>query len=208
MENTQWEIVLRREPDSSLVSAATTAPLGMALKRYRAGGSGERIGYAVAPAPLDLGLALLAVTERGLCAVLLGSAAAGLAAELKERFPSAVLVENPALAERFPAVFALETVAETELPLDLRATAFQARVWAALRAIPGGETRTYAQVAAALGNSKAVRAVARACAQNLLAVVVPCHRVVGSNGSLTGYRWGLERKQALLDWERRRNPGP
>ena len=174
--------------------------LGMAARRYRAGGAGEQIGYAVAPAPCELGWVLVAATGRGVCAVLLGDDAAELRAELGRRFPAASLMEDGSLAEHCELVFAALAPgsAARELPLDLRGTAFQARVWAALRAIPHGETRSYAQVAASLGNAKAVRAVARACAQNPVALVVPCHRVVGSNGALTGYRWGLERKKTLL----------
>ncbi len=169
-------------------------------------GSGERIRYTVSAA-LDggLGCMLVAATSRGVCSVLLGEDAGELAAELRRRFPGADVQEDPALSPRMEAV--LRTLGEPavapELPLDLRGTAFQARVWAALGAIPCGETRSYAQVAAAVGNPKAVRAVARACADNPAALVVPCHRVIGSNGKLTGYRWGLERKQALLDMEQR-----
>ncbi len=185
---------------SSPSRAGHNAPLGMAAKRFRAGGPGERIGYAIGPAPSGLGLALVGATERGVCAVLLGDDQGELAAELRRRFPLATIAEDPALARHCESVLS-GTTAERELPLDLRGTAFQARVWASLRAIPRGETRSYAQVAASVGNPKAVRAVARACAQNPAAIVVPCHRVVGSDGSLTGYRWGIERKRALLALE-------
>ncbi len=190
--------------------AQHSASLGMAAKRYRAGGAGEQIGYAVAPAPRELGWMLVAATARGLCAVLLGADAAELKAELGRRFRAATLVEDRSITKYCQPVLAAFAPgsAASELPLDLRGTAFQARVWAALGEIPHGETRSYTQVAASLGDPKAVRAVARACAENPLAIVVPCHRVIGSNGALTGYRWGLERKKALLAWEATERPVP
>ncbi len=165
---------------------------------------GERIGYAVSFAPAGLGWALVAATERGLCALLLGDDAGELKAELGARFPLANIEEDARIHELYtPKVFSglRQSVGQEDLPLDLRGTAFQTRVWAALRAIPRGQTRTYAQVAAVTGNPKTVRAVARACAANPTALVVPCHRVIGSGRSLTGYRWGVERKQALLELE-------
>ncbi len=196
------------------------APLGMAAKSYRARGRGEQIGYMVAPVTEPagnasthpthaLGMVLVAATPRGICAVLLGSDAAELARDLRDRFAGSTITEDPLLQSQMLAVLQTlhEPAAAAELPLDLRATAFQARVWAALAAIPRGETRTYAQVAAQLGKPRAVRAVARACSQNPAALLVPCHRVLGSNGSLTGYRWGVERKRLLLALEQQETPG-
>ncbi len=183
--------------------ASERAPLGMPAKTYKARGRGERIGYATG-AHASLGRVLVASTERGVCAVLLGAGDDELSAELGRRFPAAEIFEDAAQQSRLAFVLrGLSEPAEArELPLDLRGTAFQARVWAALGAIPRGETRTYTQVAEAVGNPKAVRAVARACAENPAALVVPCHRVIGSNGRLTGYRWGLEHKRLLLALER------
>ena len=181
--------------------AQHAAPLGMTAKQYRARGKGERIGYIVGSAPGELGLLLVAATARGVCAVLLGGDAGELERELGRRFPAALVEPDSHLEPQLRAVLLAEPAAASELPLDLRGTAFQARVWAALRAIPRGETRSYAQVAAAVGNPKAVRAVARACAENPAALLVPCRRVIGGDGSLTGYRWGVERKRALLALE-------
>jgi AraC family transcriptional regulator of adaptative response/methylated-DNA-[protein]-cysteine methyltransferase len=148
---------------------------------------------------------LLAATERGVCAVAMGDGDEALEAELKARFPRAALYADRGLSDLLEQVTSqfTEHPAAVDLPLDLRATAFQMRVWEALRRIPRGETRSYAEVARELGQPTAVRAVARACATNPVAVVVPCHRVVGSDGKLTGYRWGVERKRRLLELERR-----
>ena len=175
--------------------------LGMAPGAYRAGGRDARIGYAIGNSPL--GKVLIAATERGLCSVILGDDNAELVRQLHTQFPQAAIAAEPRLAPRLEEVLSqfTEHPAALDLPLDLRATAFQMRVWEALRRIPRGETRTYAEVAQALGNPKAVRAVARACATNPVAVVIPCHRVIGSNGKATGYRWGVERKEKLLELE-------
>ncbi len=192
--------------------AHSEAQLGMQARRFRAQGAGEHIGYALADAslptarvlpPADLGRILVAATARGICAVLLGDDEAALTAELALRFPRAALAPDSSLAPHLAAVLAQleEHPSAHSLPLDLRGTAFQARVWAALRAIPRGVTTSYAQLAAAVGSPEATRAVANACAQNPAAIVVPCHRVIGSNGKLTGYRWGIERKRALLALE-------
>jgi AraC family transcriptional regulator, regulatory protein of adaptative response / methylated-DNA-[protein]-cysteine methyltransferase len=123
--------------------------------------------------------------------------------DLHARFPNATIESEPGLEPHLAAVLSqfTEHPAAFDLPLDLRATAFQMRVWEALRRIPRGETRSYAEVAKSLGNPKAVRAVARACATNPVALVIPCHRVIGSDGKLTGYRWGQEKKQKLLEME-------
>lgn len=181
--------------------AYENSQLGMQPGQYRAGGRGLRIGYTVGSSAL--GKVLIAATERGLCAVFPGEDEAKLVQELRKRFPAAELHADAGLGELLERVLSqmTEHPAAFDLPLDLRATAFQMRVWEALRRIPRGETRSYAQVARELGQPTAVRAVARACGANPVAVVIPCHRVVGSNGALTGYRWGVERKKKLLEME-------
>jgi AraC family transcriptional regulator of adaptative response/methylated-DNA-[protein]-cysteine methyltransferase len=177
---------------------------GMAPKRWRAGGAGERIRVAVAPC--SLGLALVAATDKGLCAVRFGDDAETLVAEFRAQFAAAeVADDDPEFAELVAAVVAAvdhDPRRAADLPLDVRGTAFQHRVWDALRRIPAGEAWTYARLAEAIGAPKAVRAVGAACGANTVAVVIPCHRVVGSDGKLTGYRWGVARKRALLDRER------
>jgi len=181
--------------------------LGMTPARFAKGGKGEQIGWATARTPF--GWMVVGATERGLCWLALGSTSAEAQGSLREEFPLATLRRDSSLARLVEA--ALETVREgSDLAaggsrlgsLDLRGTVFQLRVWQALRAIPRGETRTYSQLAREMGEPKATRAVARACAVNRVAVVVPCHRVVGVSGSLTGYRWGVERKRELLAAER------
>jgi AraC family transcriptional regulator, regulatory protein of adaptative response / methylated-DNA-[protein]-cysteine methyltransferase len=179
--------------------------LGMSPGRYRARGKGERIRFAIGACAL--GKLLVAATDKGLCAVTLGNDPTELEHGLRAQFPAAeVLQEDGAgselgrMARQVIRVMGEGPLA-SELPLDLRATAFQMRVWQALRRIPRGETRSYAEVAREIGQPTAVRAVARACASNPVAVVIPCHRVVGSDGKLTGYRWGLERKRKLLELE-------
>jgi AraC family transcriptional regulator of adaptative response/methylated-DNA-[protein]-cysteine methyltransferase len=175
--------------------------LGMSPTRFRERGLNETIRFATAPC--ELGLLLVAATERGVCSVMLGDEAGDLEQLLRQQFSAAQVVPD-ALAEHMAAVLAAMTEhpAAGDLPLDLRATAFQARVWQALRQIPRGQTRSYAEVARAIGQPSAVRAVARACATNPVAIAIPCHRVIGSDGSLTGYRWGTERKKKLLSMER------
>lgn len=182
--------------------AYENAQLGMAPGRYRAGAPGVRIGYATAEC--TLGRLLIAATERGLCSVILGDRDEQLIAELRKQFPGAEIFANSGLDGALAQVLSqfTEHPAALDLPLDLRATAFQMRVWEALRRIPRGETRSYAELARSLGQPTAVRAVARACATNPVAVVVPCHRVIGSNGKPTGYRWGIQRKEKLLELER------
>ena len=180
--------------------------LGMRPERFRRGGLGEQIRFLVTDCPL--GQLLLAATERGLCMVALGDDRAALEQELRGRFPAAAIEHATDDDERLGAPVRALLASMTEhpvafdLPLDLRATAFEQRVWRLLRTIPRGETRSYSAVAAELGQPRAVRAVARACARNPLALVVPCHRVVGKSGQLTGYRWGTARKQRLLELER------
>ena len=175
--------------------------LGMAPGEYRAGGRDAQIGYAIGDS--TLGKLLIAATERGLCSVILGDSDAQLTRQLRAQFPLAQIRLDLQLQPHLNEVLTqfTEHPAVLDLPLDLRATAFQMRVWEALRRIPRGETRSYAQLAASLGQPTAVRAVARACATNPIAVVIPCHRVIGSDGKLTGYRWGVERKKKLLELE-------
>jgi AraC family transcriptional regulator of adaptative response/methylated-DNA-[protein]-cysteine methyltransferase len=177
--------------------------LGMTPGVYRRGGAGLRIRWTVAPSPL--GLVLVAATDRGVCAVQLGDDRARLGAALRHEFPAAELVDGAEGMEEWVAAVVAHVAGEPggdDVPLDVRATAFQWRVWTALRAIPPGQTRTYIELARELGLPRGARAVARACASNPVAVVVPCHRIVRSDGELGGYRWGLERKAALLARER------
>lgn len=151
-----------------------------------------------------LGALLVAHSACGLCAILLGDQPEALLDELRQRFPRDELIGGDADAERLLAQVAGFVEAPRlglDLPLDLRGTAFQQRVWQALRAIPPGSTVSYAELAERIGSPKAVRAVAGACAANALAVAIPCHRVLRSDGGLSGYRWGVERKRALLDRE-------
>ena len=194
---------------SSAAYEAANGELGMAPGRYRTGAAGESIRWTVAPIP-D-GVALVATTNRGLCAVRLGDRVAALAAELRAEFPDAALArDDAALAEVAAIVSDLAAgrrrAEAATLPLDVQATAFRRRVWEALRRIPFGETRSYGQIAAAVGAPGAARAVGTACAANPVAVVVPCHRVVGSDGSLHGYAYGLARKRRLLDAEAGASP--
>jgi AraC family transcriptional regulator, regulatory protein of adaptative response / methylated-DNA-[protein]-cysteine methyltransferase len=190
---------------SSRMYEGAEARLGMRPERFRKGGLGEQICFLVTNCPL--GKMLVAATARGLCAVTLGDDAAAMERELRERFTAANIqaasMDNERLGATARAIISrmTEHPVALDLPLDLRATAFEQRVWRLLQSIPRGETRSYSAVAAELGQPRAVRAVARACARNPLALVVPCHRVVGKNGQLTGYRWGKERKEQLLALE-------
>jgi AraC family transcriptional regulator, regulatory protein of adaptative response / methylated-DNA-[protein]-cysteine methyltransferase len=188
---------------SSRAYEAAPNGLGMTPGARRDGGKGETIRYTVVST--WLGLALVAATERGVCMTALGDESAGLEADLRRRFPAATLVAADAAlcgwTERVVR-YITRPAEQLDLPLDIRGTAFQAQVWRALQKIPPGQTATYTEIAAALGRPKAVRAVAQACAGNKLAVLVPCHRVVRTDGDLAGYRWGIERKRALLARER------
>ena len=180
--------------------------LGMTPARFAQGGRGEAIGFTTARTAF--GWLVVGATNRGLCWLALGGTSAEAEASLREEFPLASLRRDAEMKWMVEAALAgLEgkamKAAAPQVPLDLRGTAFQLRVWQALRAIPRGETRTYSQLAREMGEPKATRAVARACAVNRVAVVVPCHRVVGLSGALTGYRWGVERKRQLLEAERR-----
>lgn len=183
------------------------AVTGMKPKAVKSGGDGTHIGYATGRC--SLGRILIAATHEGVCAVHLGDSDESLVAELRARFPNADIARaGDAFAKTAKAMIAAaeHPWERSGLPLDIRGTAFQQRVWAALREIPAGETATYAQIAGRLGAPKAVRAVAAACAANPIAILVPCHRVVRSDGSLAGYRWGPERKAALLAKESSRKP--
>lgn len=187
----------------SRVYEGSAARLGMRPAEYRRGGERLSIRYATAASPL--GTVVVAATDVGLCFVALGDDTSALVRRLHEEFPAASISSDDAgLSAETTAIIRMLEGREpaAELPLDVRATAFRLRVWQELQRIPRGETRTYAQLAEAVGNPAAVRAVASACAANPVAVVVPCHRVVRTDGTLGGYRWGLERKRALLAAER------
>ncbi|WP_394539756.1 methylated-DNA--[protein]-cysteine S-methyltransferase [Lysobacter enzymogenes] len=189
----------------SRVYEAGAARLGMTPARYRSGGAGEQIRWSVTRTAL--GLALVATTTRGICMIELGDDAAALEARLGEEFPRAALERVDAGRDEFLAP-RVQAVADTlgggagEVPVDLIGTAFQKKVWDALMKIPPGQTRSYEEVARQIGSPRGARAVAQACANNKVAVVVPCHRVVRGDGSLGGYRWGLPLKETLLRRER------
>lgn len=173
--------------------------LGMAPAAFRAGGAQQTIRFAVGEC--SLGSLLVAATEQGVCCVLLGDDAEALVHGLQDRFPRAELVGGDAAFETTMAQVAalMERPAQgLDLPLDVQGTAFQQRVWQALRAIPAGQTVSYTELAQRIGQPSASRAVAGACAANPVAVAIPCHRVVRNDGGISGYRWGVERKRALL----------
>lgn len=192
---------------SSRVYERSDSRLGMTPGEYRAGGRGVAITYAAADT--SAGKLLLAATDRGLCFVQLGGTTNELLARLRREYPHAELrpmdeAYSPAFHAWMEALYrhVQEGTPHGDLPVDVRASAFQERVWSFLRSIPWGETRTYAEVAAGIGAPRATRAVARACATNPVAVAIPCHRVIRGDGGLAGYRWGTERKRRLLDRER------
>jgi AraC family transcriptional regulator of adaptative response/methylated-DNA-[protein]-cysteine methyltransferase len=173
--------------------------LGMTPSTYRKGGASTEIRFAVGEC--TLGSILVASSRRGVCAILLGDDPEKLTQDLQNMFPRADLIGGDADFEQLVAkvVSFVETPAiGLNLPLDMQGTAFQQRVWQALRKIPAGSTVSYSQIARRIGKSKSVRAVAQACGANTLAVAIPCHRVVRNDGALSGYRWGVERKRALL----------
>lgn len=177
--------------------------LGMTPAVYKKGGKSMEISYTVVDSPL--GKMLVAATERGICAVSFGDDERTLHDELSAEFYAAEISEDDSkLKDAVTSILRGMKGERTilSLPLDIRGTAFQMRVWSELRRIPYGETRSYAEIAEAVGNPKAVRAVARACATNPVAYVNPCHRVIGSDGRLSGYRWGIERKKQILDREK------
>lgn len=176
--------------------------LGMTPGRYRAGGAGIDIRFAFGAC--SLGVILVACSDRGICAILLGDDAEALLLDLQRRFPRARLHTGDACFESQVATvvdFVERPALGLELPLDIRGTVFQQRVWQALRAIPAGSTVSYAELAQRIGQPRAARAVAAACAANPLAVAIPCHRVVRRDGDLSGYRWGVVRKRLLLERE-------
>ena len=176
--------------------------LGMAPTSFRTGGTGESIRFAVGEC--SLGSILVATTDKGLCAIALGDDPDALLRDLQDRFPKAHLVGGDQNFETLVARvvgFVEAPALGLDLPLDVRGTAFQQRVWQALSQIPAGSTESYAQVASRIGAPKSTRAVAQACAANAIAVAIPCHRVIRNDGGLSGYRWGVARKRTLLDRE-------
>ena len=178
--------------------------LGMTPSHYRAGGAQTAIRFAVGAC--SLGAILVAQSERGICAILLGDDPDALARDLQDRFPQATLIGGDAAFEQLVSKvvgFVEAPVLGLDLPLDIRGTAFQQRVWQTLRKIPAGSTASYTDIARHIGAPQAVRAVAQACGANALAVAIPCHRVVRHDGTLSGYRWGVERKRILLEREAR-----
>jgi AraC family transcriptional regulator, regulatory protein of adaptative response / methylated-DNA-[protein]-cysteine methyltransferase len=183
--------------------------LGMTPSDFREGGANAEIRFAIGET--SLGSVLVAASERGVCAILFGETPKALAADLQERFPKARLVGGDRPFERWVAKvlgFVEAPRLGLDLPLDIRGTVFERRVWKALQEIPIGSTLSYSAVARKIGAPGSARAVARACAANRLAVAIPCHRVVRNDGGLSGYRWGVERKKALLDREASiRRPG-
>jgi AraC family transcriptional regulator of adaptative response/methylated-DNA-[protein]-cysteine methyltransferase len=188
----------------SRVYERSDAHLGMTPATYQKGGKGMKIKYTTAKS--SLGEVLVAATERGVSAVYLGDAVPKLVNELREEYPRAeISAEKGAFSQWVDEVVARSegNAPGRELPLDLQATAFQRRVWQELQKIPRGSTRTYGQIARAVGMPRGAQAVARACASNPVSIVVPCHRVVRADGNLAGYRWGLSRKEKLLERERK-----
>lgn len=206
-ELAQGETVTRAAFDAGYQSGShfyqqADAALGMTARQYRQGGRQAAIRFVVGTC--RLGEFLVAESERGICAILLGSTPESLIAELETVFPNARLIADDAgFAERVARVvsFLEHPASHFDLPLDIQGTAFQQQVWQALRAIPPGSTASYREIAERIGKPGAVRAVAGACAANRLAVIIPCHRVVRNDGALSGYRWGVERKQQLLNIE-------
>jgi AraC family transcriptional regulator of adaptative response/methylated-DNA-[protein]-cysteine methyltransferase len=174
--------------------------LGMTPSNYRAGGAQTDIRFAVGEC--SLGSILVAQSERGICAIFLGDDPDALVRELQDQFPKANLIGGDAGFEQLVAKvvgFVEAPERDFDLPLDVRGTAFQQRVWQSLRKIPAGSTASYTDVAKLIGSPRSVRAVAQACGANKLAVLIPCHRLVRNDGALSGYRWGVERKRALLE---------
>lgn len=184
--------------------AASSGLLGMTPTEFRAGGSGNVIRFAVGEC--SLGAILVAATDKGVCAIEFDDDPERLVRNLQDRFPNARLVGGDEAFEQLVAKvvgFVDAPARGLDLPLDIRGTAFQRRVWDAIRDIPAGSTASYAEIARRIGTPKAVRSVAQACASNAIAVAIPCHRVVRTDGSVSGYRWGVARKRALLAREAR-----
>ena len=187
--------------------------LGMTPRQYRKGGAGVEISFAASPTPL--GTMMIAATDRGLCSLQFGESEAELRACLAKEYPAAKLSPMPPerkgqFAEWMRALsrYLAGSTTRLDLPLDVRGTAFQMKVWSYLQRIPYGELQSYSEVAKAIGHPAAVRAVGSACARNEVALVIPCHRVIRGDGGLGGYRWGLHRKRALIDRERTVRAGP
>jgi AraC family transcriptional regulator, regulatory protein of adaptative response / methylated-DNA-[protein]-cysteine methyltransferase len=177
--------------------------LGMKPRNFRGGGTGMIIRFAVGEC--SLGSILVAASEKGVCAILLGDDPDSLARDLQDRFPKAIIIGGDQDFEKLIAKvvgFVEAPKPGFDLPLDVRGTAFQQRVWQALREIPAGSTASYSEIAKRIGRPKAVRAVAQACASNAIAVAIPCHRVLRTDGDLSSYRWGVERKAKLLKREK------
>jgi AraC family transcriptional regulator of adaptative response/methylated-DNA-[protein]-cysteine methyltransferase len=176
---------------------------GMTPAVYKRGARGVEVTFAIADSPL--GRLLVAATPKGICSVKLGDTDEMLESDLRDEYPAAAIAPNRTDLARWVRTILTYLKGRRphlDLPLDIQATAFQWKVWRYLQSIPYGETRAYSQVAREIGKPAAVRAVARACATNPVCLVIPCHRVVGKNGSLTGYRWGVERKRTLLEKEK------
>ncbi len=188
---------------SSRLYERSGGELGMTPSTYRNGGKGEQIDFALADSPL--GRMLVASTPKGICAITFGDSDAALEASLRSEFPAADCRSNAGQLSSAVTAMVQHLNGGTRhfsLPLDIRATAFQRMVWNALQAVPYGTTSSYAEIAAAIGKPQAVRAVATACAKNRIAVAIPCHRVVHKDGSISGYRWGVDRKKKLLEHEK------
>jgi AraC family transcriptional regulator, regulatory protein of adaptative response / methylated-DNA-[protein]-cysteine methyltransferase len=184
--------------------ASSAQVLGMTPGRYKAGGERVQIRFAIGEC--SLGSILVAATDKGVCAILMGNDPDALVRELQDRFARAELIGGDAKFETLVAKvvgFVEQPRLGLDLPLDVRGTAFQQRVWRALRQIGVGKTASYGEIAARIGNPKSIRAVAQACAANMIAVAIPCHRVIRTDGQLSGYRWGVQRKRALLEREKR-----
>ena len=182
--------------------ASSSKTLGMKPSKYRSGGAGETIQFAIGQC--RLGALLVAASASGICAILLGDNPDALARDLQDRFPDASLTSGDKSFEGWVSKvvgFVEAPQLGLDLPLDIRGTAFQQRVWQALCDIPIGSTASYAEVARTIGSPKAARAIAKACAANAIAIAIPCHRVVRNDGSISGYRWGVERKRQLLEHE-------
>ena len=212
MQHVKTELRKGEDVTTALYDAGFSSPsrlyeksdkqLGMTPGAYRRGGAGMTITFAMVPTPL--GRMLVAATERGLCAVRFGEGVTELERDLRNEFHAADLRRDDAAMRRYTEPLLANLCGDKttiDLPLDVRATAFQQKVWDTLRHIPRGETRSYTEIAHEIGDPKAVRAVARACASNPVALAVPCHRVVRSDGDLAGYRWGVDRKKKLLETE-------
>jgi AraC family transcriptional regulator of adaptative response/methylated-DNA-[protein]-cysteine methyltransferase len=196
-EEIEMNQLLRKSDVSNEVS-------GLMATKLLAEEAEARINFAIGES--SLGLILVAKSERGICAILLGDDREMLIEDLQDRFPLATVIGDDCHCDEFLAEvvrFAESPAMGLDLPLDVRGTAFQRRVWEALREVPVGSTASYTDIANRIGSPRSVRAVAQACGANALAIAIPCHRVVRNNGALSGYRWGVERKRMLLDWEAR-----